>query len=324
MGGKKGSKHNNCNSIALSIDPSLPESHESFEELLQSCQEQLLQSDFWASWEQQYKTNLQLDKIICYGIGNFYTRRPSAPLWQLALALLIASGGTAKVTQRQLLSESVDNIGGDAAATNDLPRARDDNRPTTRHSSSPNNKRDKNTTIPMYFFDPKMTDVEAEVLKLHGIHIIPENERACRRLETNMSSKKTLFFMPHCGVRLYTNLLWTNWQCLDQLIIFGNSLQGYLDQCDCSTAAGQTGTATVSQQPHCKLLQLLRPHWIETSVCTSKNDRDSLHHFENAFNNSGTIAFASSSNEEDNEKQQWPERPMDYDTIEVDTSGEVL
>ena len=42
---------------------------------------------------------------------------------------------------------------------------------------------------------------------------------------------RTLFYMPHCAVELYNNLLWANWSAagLRHLIILGNSFSDYDD-----------------------------------------------------------------------------------------------
>lgn len=39
--------------------------------------------------------------------------------------------------------------------------------------------------------------------------------------------ERTLFFMFHCSLRLYSNVLWANWSNLEHMIILGNSFQSY-------------------------------------------------------------------------------------------------
>eukprot|EP00596_Hydrurales_sp_CCMP1899_P010731 CAMPEP_0119055036 /NCGR_PEP_ID=MMETSP1177-20130426/75471_1 /TAXON_ID=2985 /ORGANISM="Ochromonas sp, Strain CCMP1899" /LENGTH=144 /DNA_ID=CAMNT_0007035477 /DNA_START=554 /DNA_END=988 /DNA_ORIENTATION=+ len=41
------------------------------------------------------------------------------------------------------------------------------------------------------------------------------------------SKNTTLFFMPHCPYRLYVNLLWANWDNLENVAILGNSFSSY-------------------------------------------------------------------------------------------------
>ena len=76
----------------------------------------------------------------------------------------------------------------------------------------------------MQFFDPIITAPEAEVLTTLHVEIITENEMGKRTAVT-----PALFFMPHCDLPLYNNLLWANWrpECLCNVALLGNSLDFY-------------------------------------------------------------------------------------------------
>eukprot|EP00290_Baffinella_frigidus_P025245 CAMPEP_0180254038 /NCGR_PEP_ID=MMETSP0987-20121128/39945_1 /TAXON_ID=697907 /ORGANISM="non described non described, Strain CCMP2293" /LENGTH=65 /DNA_ID=CAMNT_0022222995 /DNA_START=18 /DNA_END=211 /DNA_ORIENTATION=+ len=54
--------------------------------------------------------------------------------------------------------------------------------------------------------------------------MLDENEVGLRRVEAT-----TLFYMPHCGRRLYSNVLRANWSplLLAKAPIFGNSFSEY-------------------------------------------------------------------------------------------------
>lgn len=73
------------------------------------------------------------------------------------------------------------------------------------------------------------------------MNIIKENEvRGSQKILVNRSdhqlqmckrkaNEKTLFYMPHCGKQLYSNLLWANWssRLLQNVVLFGNSFSMY-------------------------------------------------------------------------------------------------
>ncbi|KAG7341566.1 phosphotransferase KptA/Tpt1 domain containing protein [Nitzschia inconspicua] len=207
---RRGGRSNNCNrrsntkTIGLSAamnnmtltvnetEDDVSVSSKEVEASLRQCQGELLYSDFYRSLiaycdDQPY---ILVKDVVCYGIGNFYAKRPSAPLWQLALAVML----------REYYSER-------------LQKSRDAGKDTA--------------VISMYYFEPRMTAKERDFLQnTLQVHVIDHNERGFRTIS---EQKHTLFFMPHCPMALYANLLYSNWECLDKVIIFGNSLSNYLD-----------------------------------------------------------------------------------------------
>ncbi|GAX21247.1 hypothetical protein FisN_1Lh076 [Fistulifera solaris] len=75
--------------------------------------------------------------------------------------------------------------------------------------------------VPLLYYDPCTTHFETEFLEKMGVHVIASDEKGVR------TSAHTLFFMPHCPCGLYENVLWSNWQHLESIFIFGNSLKSY-------------------------------------------------------------------------------------------------
>ncbi|KAG8190597.1 hypothetical protein JTE90_017862 [Oedothorax gibbosus] len=73
-------------------------------------------------------------------------------------------------------------------------------------------------------FDPVFLVEEKCFLKELGFDVLEVNEEAKRPI-----FRKTIFFMPHCDLPLYDNLLSANWNenGLPNLIIIGNSFQNY-------------------------------------------------------------------------------------------------
>ncbi|CAL1263062.1 unnamed protein product [Larinioides sclopetarius] len=74
-------------------------------------------------------------------------------------------------------------------------------------------------------YDPVFSNEEKSVLEDLCLNVLDVNEEAKRT-----AFSKTIFFMPHCDLPLYNNLLWANWskEPLSKLILIGNSFQQYL------------------------------------------------------------------------------------------------
>lgn len=73
-------------------------------------------------------------------------------------------------------------------------------------------------------FDPVLSKTECQVLESFGCTILSINEQGRRNV-----LKPTLFFMPHCEVELYNNLMQANWSAdsLKHIALFGNSFDAY-------------------------------------------------------------------------------------------------
>lgn len=73
-------------------------------------------------------------------------------------------------------------------------------------------------------FDPVISADECEVIEGLGIKVMRMDEQGRRQVKA-----PTLFFMPHCEVQLYDNLLGANWECekLNRMAILGNSFGEY-------------------------------------------------------------------------------------------------
>ena len=71
-------------------------------------------------------------------------------------------------------------------------------------------------------FDPCFTDFENKLLVSFGVSIIKENN-----FGKISSSNNAVFYMPHCPFQLYNNVLWSNWDRLQQTIIIGNRFSMY-------------------------------------------------------------------------------------------------
>lgn len=254
-------------SISISISSSL--SLDEIEQGLESCLQELNQSSFFQNFRNSLSSlylSQSISTIICYGVGNFGVNRTSAPMWQLSCAIALRSF----LTHAQSFS--------------------------SREEEGEEAKR-----IEMLYFDPCMTQNEAIILERNSIHVIPNNERGKRHVGIMDS---TLFYMPHCPMSLYTNVLHTNWDNLERVVIFGNSPSAYANRLEVNS--------------NVKFLQLLEPHWEEESVSMTKEDIVTMTgYFEQAFNDSSITLVPKK-----REGTKWPERPPKIDND--DDGGETI
>lgn len=154
--------------------------------------------------------------------------------------------------------------------------------------------------IEMLYFEPCMTNTEAIILERYAIQIIPNNEQGKRQVGQD---DHTIFFMPHCPLALYTNVLHTNWNHLQNVVIFGNSLSAYANRLEIDDKV--------------RFLRLLEPHWKEDSIKMSKEDIvERTGYFEQAFNDSSITHIVTN-----NSDTKWPKKPAE---IQDDTSGETI
>ena len=74
-------------------------------------------------------------------------------------------------------------------------------------------------------FDPIFSAVECAALQAKGCNVPRVNDRGLRRVDS-----PTLFFMPHCEISLYANLLAANqgiFPSIGKIVILGNSFKAY-------------------------------------------------------------------------------------------------
>lgn len=99
-------------------------------------------------------------------------------------------------------------------------------------------------------YDPVLSDLEFRVLTTLGCAPICHDENGSRRVHV-----PTVFYMPHCEVGLYNNVLLANlepWSCLSQVLILGNSFHKYQER-------WSVFPQPMSPRPDC-LLELQKKH----------------------------------------------------------------
>lgn len=256
---------------------------------------------------------LDLREIVAYGIGNFApttaststantTSLFSAPLLQLACLLFL---------RRQSY----------CSISNAASEEEDKTSPATSAITIETVFKTEQTQVPIYYYEPCILPIETELLedvfhvcvlknnefgKLHVHSMRREQDDVGRDDVSNPSTtatrnkqgrpqqqqqqqpqSKTLFYMPHCPMRLYCNVLWSHWDQLDTTIIFGNSFHSY-DERILSSERRKDRTNG--------MFQILN-YTNEIPVLVSKEDVDNfvgddvLIYLENAFNDCNVISF---------------------------------
>jgi len=149
--------------------------------------------------------------LVCYGLGSIQSTN-GHPLWQLACACFLKDHLT------NLLDSTPSAL---ASSPSSTPI-------TTKSSSSPSTASSSSSISPPCItaeaYDPLFDRLDTHLLTLLGWHVLPHNEHGKRPALT-----PTLFFMPCCHRRLYSNLLRANWSpaCLGNVLLVGNSLRSY-------------------------------------------------------------------------------------------------
>uniref|UniRef100_T1L246 SRR1-like domain-containing protein n=1 Tax=Tetranychus urticae TaxID=32264 RepID=T1L246_TETUR len=75
-------------------------------------------------------------------------------------------------------------------------------------------------------YDPVFTDHEKKFLSANGFKIMDVNEKGARKITSS-----TFFYMPHCPIPMYNNLLWSNWSSssLSKMVLLGTSFESLVN-----------------------------------------------------------------------------------------------
>jgi hypothetical protein len=150
----------------------------------------------------------------------------------------------------------------------------------------------------MSMFDPELTEACATVAKHFGCLIISENESGKRAVNS-----KTLFFMPHCPMRLYSNLLWANWGSqLEHLAIIGNSFESYCER--------TVDPEIKKDETNC--LFRLEGFTNELHLVLKKSSDHRLPHLQTAFNDMSLHSFPPSMLERASAAGLWATTPLEF------------
>ena len=237
-----------------------PESKETVLKRLEEACEALLVTKFYRNSVHHLSIVLNEDKndkneevsnniqqLVCLGVGNFATQ----PICLLQMAFLLclhrylsnnASSQSQEIEEKECKE---DREGIEHKENNDIVFA-------THHviSLSATIGETVPVTTRMYLYEPLLSSLEYECCQALGIQLL-DNKRgkynvqeldACvqkccdgkydgdKRDDFFVSSNtlcKTLFYMPHCPYSLYANVLWSNWNNLNHILVLGNSFESY-------------------------------------------------------------------------------------------------
>ncbi|KAI9997987.1 hypothetical protein PInf_002321 [Phytophthora infestans] len=125
-------------------------------------------------------------------------------------------------------------------------------------------------------FDPAMNQSDGAIAEHFQLKVIQENEHGRRRVASN-----TVFFMPHCGIALYQNVLACNWgPAIKKLVIIGNSFSAYGDRLIGAKERGEV------------LLVSVLPYLDEVPLpCGVAKRHDDFSRYEAAFNDLSILRF---------------------------------
>eukprot|EP00965_Chrysotila_dentata_P128447 4246944-Pleurochrysis_carterae.AAC.1 len=208
-------------------------------------------------------------ELVCYGIGNFSTS-PAAK-YQVALAMLL----------RKALAKTY----------------------TKDRDANSNGRHIDGLSLRATMYDPVFSMLEIEFLVARGFNVPAENEEGRRTID-----RKTLFFMPHCGRQLYSNVIGANWNAasLPLLVVLGNSFSAYADS-----------LPTQRREDACKWCHLFRAaDFVVEQACGEQTARKSA--FSNAFNNLSLHSFDSKLIPPDAMMQVFEPVPLDDPSAHLD------
>ncbi|GFH54905.1 hypothetical protein CTEN210_11381 [Chaetoceros tenuissimus] len=236
-----------------------------------------------------------INEIVCYGIGNFYTARMdkyNPSLIQLACIIALRDELTERYSEKLESSSKCEK----------------------QLSASSSN------SISLVYFEPFIVPIEREVLLHFNVKIIDKNEQGKRKINAdNRNSKNvkdcTLFYMPHCPMRLYSNVLWANWSeelMFNRILLLGNSFKAYDDRIVASSR--KLGDKTNAIFP---LLPFIHEQSILLKQTSKKQNEISNDDLEKAFNDCVVISF------QNDKGKPFPPQPEEY-IIQETTTEEIF
>jgi len=227
-------------------------------------------------------------------------------------------------------------------------------------------------SVPIYYYEPFILPVEKKMLEeTFHVHVLESNDMGKRTVESmrqqhqfivplskpttqtalnsNFNHAHTLFYMPHCPMRLYCNVLHAHWHHIfptindgnktpmkeEPLVVLGNSFCAYEERTISSEKRADPTNGVFSIVPFARE--------VSVGVSNAGGGRrnggyggdivvDELRHLGVAFNDCSVISFPLSGEEDDcvgrdekKEKEKWPDRPEEWFASEdAEKNGELM
>ena len=309
---------------------------------------------------------LHIREIVAYGIGNFAKGNYQAPILQLACLLLIRRRAA---LAKQHSTNMID--------TNHQPTTTTTSDATT--ITTTDSFEYDQARVPIYYYEPCILPMEKELLEsIFHVLVLTSNEFGKRSLESMRQEYKEqqrqqqssinnavpssdtsiaavsdssalgteclhtiLFYMPHCPMQLYSNVLWAHWDHIfprqqqkctkedenssnNSIIVFGNSFHAYDER---------TISSEKRMNPTNGLYRVI-PFVNETIVsvqpsdCRGEGAVDALRYLDNAFNDCNVMSFSYNGDDDEAgciEKKIMPERPKEwFASDDPDNNGELI
>jgi len=261
---------------------------------------------------------IEVQEIICYGIGNF-SEKYSPSMLQMACALLLRY--LIDAVQSQACC-NVDDKGVNGHAECNFEECLHREKMLLFFNSLElidflqqlqQENYGKFSRIDMKFYDPCTSALEKRMLE-ENYNVMPLETNEQGKRQVNHSQNKTIFYMPHCPMRLYSNVLWANWEksILTNIIILGNSLLAYNDRIIDSTERNDPTNAILQIAPFVFDKSLYWRHKQKHRLETT-NGGSPLANVFLAFNDFSISRFSSSGVSDDlHQNLYWPPRPEEF------------
>jgi len=295
-------------------------------------------------------SHLHLREIVAYGIGNFAKERFQAPMLQLACLLLLRRCAAGSINQ--------------STKANQAGQSDNDDEANNGHDSLRSFEFEQ-SRVPIFYYEPNILPVEKAMLETtFHVQVLESNAMGKRTVEsmrqqhqltvamdestmgevptdttatTQLKSKcaHTLFYMPHCPMRLYCNVLWAHWDHIfpidktrdEPILIFGNSFLTYEERVISSEKRADPTNGVFSIVPFSKEVSVGKAGSRNSGIVV-----DELRHLAVAFNDCNVISFLLSCSDGDHgggddmkENVRWPNHPEEYtESEDPDYTGELI